>query len=364
MRIMYLLFSFTSGGTEHLVTDICNEMYKRGNEVHLYIVNDLYSSYMLERLDSGIRVSLQKRAVSGGHVVDTVLKVTKYIRGFKIDVVHCNALDTPELLVLHPFLFRHVRIVYTVHGIGQYRGLNRCRIWYRNLICDWIIGISNSVVQDMIQSGACSQKVIEIKNAINFEKFSICQNKKLDKKRIVLGNVARVVPKEKGQDILIRAVALLTTKYPDIVCYFAGDTNQIPSEEFDRLLETVHDLGIDDNIIFLGNIDDIPAFLQSIDIFVLPSRTEGFGLSLVEAIAAGVPCIASNVYGPEEILQKGKYGLLFESENEIDLAEKVGWLLDHYIEAINEIDRNKQYIREEFSIEKMCNNLLRIYSNE
>lgn len=364
MKIMYLLFSFTSGGTEHLVADICNEMHKRGNEVHLYIVNDLYSLYMLEELNTGIYVKLQKRAVSSGHVAGTVLKVTKYILDYKIDVVHCNALDTPELLVLRPLLFPRVRIIYTVHGVGQYGGLNKYRIWYRNLICDWIIGISNSVIQDMVMSNVCSRKIIEIKNAINFDKFNVCHNKKMDKENIILGNVARVVPKEKGQDILVRAVALLKIKHPNIVCCFAGDTNQIPSEEFDILLEMVHDLGIEDNVKFLGNMDDIPAFLQSIDIFILPSRSEGFGLSLIEAMAAGVPCIASNVYGPEEILKKGKYGLLFESDNEIDLADKVEWLLDHYTDVMKQSDRNKQYVQKVYGIEKMCNRLLRIYGKE
>ena len=84
MNILYLLFSFTTGGTERLVSDICNEMAGRDHNVHLYIVNDLVDQSMLDTLDPRIRVQLQKRPAGGGDRLGTLLKIARYIRKNKI----------------------------------------------------------------------------------------------------------------------------------------------------------------------------------------------------------------------------------------------------------------------------------------
>lgn len=80
---------------------------------------------------------------------------------------------------------------------------------------------------------------------------------------------------------------------------------------------------MEENVKFLGNVDNIPEFLNKIDICVVPSRSEGFGLALVEAMAMGVPCIASNIAGPREIISRTELGKLFESNDSDDLANKL-----------------------------------------
>ena len=97
MRIMYLLFSFTVGGTERLVADICKEMILNNQEVFLYIVNDLYSGELLDSLDKRIHVELQNRPVGGEEKITTLLKIAKYVKQYRIDVVHCNSFNSPEL---------------------------------------------------------------------------------------------------------------------------------------------------------------------------------------------------------------------------------------------------------------------------
>lgn len=77
---MYLLFSFTVGGTEKLVTDICNEMSKRGHGVFLYIVNRYYSEDMLKGLNSHVTVKLQNRAPGQENIIKTMRKIERFVK--------------------------------------------------------------------------------------------------------------------------------------------------------------------------------------------------------------------------------------------------------------------------------------------
>ena len=361
MKILYLLFSFTTGGTEHLVSDICNEMVKRNNDVHLYIVNDLYDESMLRLLNHKVQVFLQKRRVGSLDKLSAVWQLTKYIRRNKIEVVHCNALMTPQLLLLKPLLFRKVKVVHTVHGVGQYEHLKKWDIALRNKLCDNIIAISKAVQKDIIQAGADPSKVILVYNAIDVGKFNPETERKFKPNRVVIGNVARFVPEKKGQNILLKAVALLQKKYPDIQCYFAGGPDIDHQSAFIQFKNEVHSLKLDQNIHLLGNIEDVTAFLKKIDIFVLPSQSEGFGISLVEAMAMEIPCIASNLYGPVEVLENGKRGILFEVENITELTKKIDIMIKNYPEYKKIAKENRLYVQQRFGIKTMTDKLIAIY---
>lgn len=361
MNIMYLLFSFTTGGTERLVVDICNEMSDKDNKVYLYIVNNLYEEELLRQLNKDVIVELQNRPVGGGKFIGTLFRIAEFIKRRRIEVVHCNALDTPELLMLHPILFPKTKIVYTIHAVGQYDELNKLRILYRNRLCNKVIAISESVKNDIIRHGADPRKIVRVYNAIDVSKFTGKNNRQFDSNHLVIGNVARIVPEIKGQDILIESVALLRHKYPEIKCYFAGGVDSEHQEAYEKLKERIRCLGMENNIIFLGNINEIADFLCSLDIFVLPSRIEGFGLALIEAMAMGIPCIAGNLAGPAEIIGDDEYGLLFERENAQMLADKIDYIARDYPVCKEKADKGARYVQKTFDIRVMCERLMEIY---
>lgn len=357
MKILYLLYSFTTGGTERLVCDICNQMDKRGHDVHLYIVNDLYNQEMLNGLNSGISVFLQKRQTGGGEKLQTLWKIAKYMHDHKIDVVHCNSLDAPELLLLKPFMASKTRVLYTVHGMGQMRTLGNLKIKLRNLLCHWIIAISDCVRQDILSAGIAPQKTVTVPNAIDLSKFPVPSEKIFDPAYPVIGNVARIQPHVKGQDVLVRAIGILKKDYPNIRCLFAGAPAAGHPEDLDTLLELTQQLGLTENITFLGSLQDIAGFLSKIDIFALPSRSEGFGISLVEAMSMEVPCIASRLEGPEEVLYGGKYGVLFQPEDPWDLAEQLRQMLEGYLGHKQNARMAGSYARTQYDIETMCDRM-------
>ena len=372
MKIMYLLFSFTVGGTEKLVSDICNEMICQGQKVYLYIVNDYYSEDMLANLSDKIHVTLQKRKIGNENIFKTMQKIARFVNKERIDVVHCNSFDSPELLLIAKALNPKLKVLYTVHDIGQYCTLNKMRVVYRNIICNNIIAISNSVEIDIISNGAKRTLVNRVYNAIDLSKYlpdfvnnrTATMNKKaFAMDNVVVGNVARIFPDKKGQDILIRAISKVAQKYPNIKCVFAGAADKEHEKNLVQLKGLVYDLGLNDNVEFLGNVTDIPEFLSTIEIFVLPSRFEGFGISLIEAMAMGVPCIASNIDGPAEIIGDNEHGYLFAGGNVDELAERLVYVIEHYSKEKSRAIQNIDYVTQRFDISIMCDKLLELYAS-
>lgn len=360
MKILYLLFSFTTGGTERLVADICNEMVKREHDVHLYVVNDLYDQSMLDTLDPRIHLFLQMRPVGGGGKLDTLLSVARYIRAHKIDVVHCNSFAAPELLLLKPLYFPGVKVVHTIHDVGQYATLGKLKRTLRNLLCRRFIAISDCVKSDIIRHGAKADKVRTVYNAIDLKRFSPQQKNPSEFTRI--GQVARIMPEKKGQDVLLEAMAALHKKFPKLQCLFAGDADSAHREALAALKQQVQDMGLSDCVTFLGNVENVPAFLATLDIFVLPSRYEGFGISLIEAMAMGIPCVASALDGPAEVLQGGTYGTLFTPGDSADLANKLEQVLLSLEKHKEKAAATVSHVRETYDIVTMCDRLEQVMS--
>lgn len=362
MKIMYLLFSFTIGGTERLVTDICNEMVSKNHEVYLYIVNDLYSEDLLNTVDSNVRIILQKRSIGGGAKFQTILKITRFIRENRIDVVHCNSFNSPELLFLSKIINYNTKVVHTIHDVGQYKTLNWVKCRYRSFICDRFIAISNSVKKDIITFGVDPNKVTVVYNAIDLKKFAKKEDKVYDPKHVIIGNVARINSEKKGQDILIRALTKIKNENISIECFFAGAADVSKQDDLKKLEKLAIMLEVGDNIHFLGNVNDVPEFLSKIDIFVLPSRFEGFGISLIEAMAMGIPCVASKLDGPAEIIGRNERGFLFEPNDVNDLANRLKELIKNYSVQKIKCNKNMEYVYKNFDIINMCEKLVEIYS--
>ena len=363
MKIMYLLFSFTVGGTERLVANICNQMENQNEEVHLYIINDLIDDNLLDTLNENIHVKLLRRKVGSKDKISPLFKVAKYIKKNKIEVVHCNSFNAPELLILSKIVNPNCKVVSTIHGMGQFENIGKNKILLKNWVCDKFIGISNAVAGDIVAAGIDEKKVARVYNGIETKKYDCAKLKKYDENVIVIGCVARIMPELKGQDILLEAIKIVKKKHPKVMALFAGGVAESQQRDYEKLKKYVRDNSLEENVKFLGNVDNIPEFLNKIDICVVPSRSEGFGLALVEAMAMGVPCIASNIAGPREIISRTELGKLFESNDSDDLANKLENMIVDFVSEKNIFWMMKDKIKNLYSIEKMCGELKNIYEN-
>jgi glycosyltransferase involved in cell wall biosynthesis len=159
------------------------------------------------------------------------------------------------------------------------------------------------------------ERVIVIPNGIDPDRFSAARDASVRESigigadEFVVGAVGNLNA-AKGFDVLLRAAAILKQRSPGIRFVIVGDDNGRKSAELKALRA---ELGLDDDVIFTGFRSDIPAALSAFDVYALTSRSEGFSISIIEAMASKLPVIATRCGGPEQIVDDGRTGLLVEN---------------------------------------------------
>lgn len=199
----------------------------------------------------------------------------------------------------------------------------------RSLIAKRIVTINSEMKELFFQGPILKKKVKLIHRGLDLDLFTLEQcrddNKEdLDtnnKRAVSVACVAHLVP-VKGHPTLIEAVS----KLENVHLFLAGSPlDQVYTKQ---LKEQVVNLGLEQCVHFLGNINDVSGFISQMDIVVLPSRSEAFGVALIEAMACGKACIASDISGPRDIIQDGVSGFLVSPENPDELAKVIRILQD------------------------------------
>lgn len=366
MNIMFLIFSFNVGGIEWLLIDMANGMSERGNNITLCVINEDYDSELLRQLSPKVEVLRLGRQMGEKSHLKYMLRLAKSIRTHKIDVLHCQGINCVIFSLLAKLMNPRIKVINTVHDVGNYPSYSKAKLFFQNLILDRAVAISGAVEEQILARTKDKSKVVKIYNAIDLSRFHI-RNKAVNRQSIIIGNVARFYPEKKGQDVLVDAVLKLKQTHKDfagIECRFAGAVFKGQQSVYDKLLGYIDSNDLSDNIHFYGNVNDVPSFLNGIDIFVLPSRYEGFGISLIEALASGIPVIASNLDGPREIFELAasdnvKIGYLVEKDDSDELADK----LMKCVTDIDSFDHQKMrdFVERHFSITEMIDEHLRLY---
>jgi glycosyltransferase involved in cell wall biosynthesis len=197
-----------------------------------------------------------------------------------------------------------------------------------NLYNDYVLACSNGVAKSLVRSGILKKKVKVIHNCIEVpEKIESISGEVVRKKypfngKVVLGLSTWFHKERKGFDILFKAFSQLDEEY---VLLIVG----IPEQMQEEVNQYAESFGIDRNRIFMpGYVDNIWEYYKAMNIFLLPSRSEGFSLALLEAAAAKLPLVASNIPGNDEFIEDGKNGLLFDIDKPSQLAEKIKMLAE------------------------------------
>lgn len=317
-NIMYLLSSFNSGGLEKMIIEFFEEA-KLHNDAKfvLVVMNDKYDADLRKRIENtGFKCVFLNRK-EGKKDLKYLFELIKIIRENNIKIIHSHNYGSKFWSILCKILNPSLKLFFTIHSMTTFRGQKGLKIFLHNLFIDENIAISKSVKQNAENSGIKRIKLIY--NGIDTKKYDVPRNKS-DEFKII--NVARVNHKIKGQDILIEALAECKSRGYRLKCDFVGGIYDYGQKSYEYLKNLVVKLGLQEDVKFLGNCDNIAEMLAKSDVFVSASREEGFGLTIVEAMSAKIPVISSDVFGPKEIIKDGT-GLFFENENSKDLAEKI-----------------------------------------
>jgi len=275
------------------------------------------------------------------------------IRRQRPNIVHTNSSKAEILGNMAARLAGVKKIIFTAHGFAfnEDAGFLKKRIyifWEKiaNLFCDRIICVSNFDMERALENGIASrEKMMVIHNGIEIREEK--EIAKIEKEKIVIGSVANLY-QNKGLEYLIQAAAILKDRnLGNLEFQIVGEG---PKREF---LETEIKKSKLDNFKLLGFKEDAKKYMENFDIFVLPSLKEGFPYAILEAMAIGLPIVATRVGGVPEAVINEENGFLVESKNPVDLAEKIGILIADQELRKKFGSRGRNLVRENFSLTKM-----------
>jgi len=179
---------------------------------------------------------------------------------------------------------------------------------------DHIVAVSNSVGAYARELNVADSKISVIPNGINIHEIRPNDSRRNKDARVRVAFVGRLIS-NKGPQYLVEAAPTVLRDFPTVEFLIIGEGPLL-----DVLRSRAKDLGVSDSFRFLPAVPNVSAFLRECDIYVRPSLTEGMPLTVLEAMASGVPTIATRVEGTTEILTHGDTGFLVDPRNAYQLA--------------------------------------------
>ena len=340
----------TFGGGERHLADLSHALVERGHEVYAASVPGSPLSEELSFLTEERILALSRR-----NYVKNLFALTEFIRAHDIEIVHAHAARDYTLAAQAVKIASRGQLVLTRHALFPLRRINK----YLLKNTSRVIAVSRAVAESLRQNGVIEpSKITVVHNGIDIDRFArpITDD---DARPVLIGTVGHLAP-IKGHDIFVRAAALISQRRRDVNFVIIGE-DKSPEKDYRKLLESlIAKLDLGGTVTMPGWQDDIPSLLSSLTLFVSAARSEPFGLSIVEAMAAGLPIVAATSEGALEIIEDGVSGKLVPVDDPESLAEAINNLLDDPPER-SRLGRNAQLAAQRFSLARMASDTEKVY---
>lgn len=349
MKVVHMIWALGVGGAESMLVDIVNEQSKI-EDIHLIIVNQIESASLVNKIDKNVVIHRINRK-PGSRNLWICLRANTTLRQIDPDIIHCHNHD---LVKFFPFAKnKKSKLFLTIHDTGM--PVENFKKYSA------LFAISDSVKIDIQSRSEFSP--VTINNGIQTDRIKI--------KNIYSGatfrmlQVGRLHMQKKGQDIALHAIHYLvhSKNIRNISIDFIGDG---PCEA--QLMSVSENLKISAfcNFIGLKERDWIYEHLCDYDLLLQPSRYEGFGLTVAEALAAKVPVLVSNLEGPMEIIGNGAYGYFFITEDSFDLANNLLEIQQRYgtNDFFDKIENGYINVLKSYDIKNTALTYLKCYQNQ
>ena len=366
VRVLYIVDQLTEmGGAERLLVKVIRSLPKerfRCSVVTFQIDRDLP---LFSSMPCDVRV-LPLRKSYDAQALRLSLELRRFIQSEGVSIVH-TFFETADLwggLVAR--LSRVPILLSSRRDMGILRRPKHALAYrFVNPLFTRVLAVSEEVRRSCIEVDHLRPERVEtVYNGVEFpslplESRDACRERLglSDFKEIVLtiGNIRRV----KGIDIFLRAAVDVSKRRPSALFLIVGDNHE--SAYFNELKELVSELGISHNVLFYGPSEEVGQLLAACDIFCLPSRSEGFSNALIEAMGAGVPCVATRVGGNVEAIEHNRNGVLVPSEDPKALSSAIAELLDNPSRARALGSEASEAVHTRFTHEAMMAHLTNIY---
>ncbi|MCP4607488.1 MAG: glycosyltransferase family 4 protein [Planctomycetes bacterium] len=362
MKIVIIVGRFPPrwlGGMEIATYAVAKQLAQRGHDVH--VITTLDKGLQKESLESGFhlhRISYPRIRIL--NLLVLYAKAILLIKRIDPDLVHAQGTLTGSMPLVGRKILRKPYVVWS-HGYVD------LFIPVKRTISRWALKNANAVIAltDHMKSEIqkiCDRDVLVIPNGIDAERFenfsreesrTALQITNQQKVIMFVGTLSWI----KGTQYLIEAMNLVRQQEKDVMLIIIGDGNERQSLE-----QLVKALGLEGFVTFMGRVPNqvIPEYMAAADVFSLPSLSEAFPLVILEAMASGLPVVATNVRGLSEIIKEEENGFLVESKNANQLAEKILVLLRN-VQLRMRISENNKAKAKEYNEESVVQKLEKVY---
>ena len=305
-----------------------------------------------------------------------VISLFSLFRQTRPEIVHVQYLAPGLLPILVARLARVPMIIATVHIAGSIVYGWKAKILLRSAahLCSRFICVSRGVEKfwfgssEVFNPNAVNtyRKHFTVYNAVDapaiaevtsaVDRAEMKERLGIDGKSVI-GIVGRLAP-QKGHAILLDAMPVITREYPNVVLVIIGD-----GPEREKLEQKASALNLDENIRWMGSQpqSNVIEFYAIMDVLVMPSLYEGFGLTAAEAMAAGVPVVGTQVEGLSEIIEDGASGYLVQPNDHRALAEALIRLLNNPAQALAMGENGRDRVNRFFSVAHFKASMIGVY---
>lgn len=374
IKVLHIITRLIVGGADENTILTCEGLDKNRYEVTLACGRDHFPE-LLQRVEKkGVRTLVFPSLVRPLHPLcdlKALVAIYRHIRGERYHIVHTHSSKAGILGRVAARLAGVPVIIHTVHGFGfndsqpfwlraLFVGLERwCARFTHRLITVSRLNIDKALQHRIGRR----EQYVTIYSGIDMKKFAGQVVDRDQKKRElgleeywpVVGMVARMA-RGKGHEYFLQAAVELSRRYPHACFLLVGD-----GEERERIRALAEELGLKEKVVFLGQRDDVPEVLRVMDVLVHPSLWEGLPRVVPEALAAGVPVVATPVDGVPEVIRDGENGLFVPPGDAAAIVEKVAFLLENPEHAMAMASRGRRFVLRNWDAGKMVQDIERVY---
>ena len=364
MKILYIITKLELGGAQTHLLEVVRYMHKAGHSVLIVAGTDGWLTDELSAI--GIKYIVLPSLVREINLVKdvkTVKLLSNIVGKEQPDIIHCHS-SKAGIVGRVVGLFQHVPVVFTAHGWAFTSGVSASKRIFYAAIEYLMLGITNKVicVSEYDRNLAAKwfwhryAKIVTVHNGIEDKKCKVhvCDDVAVSLKLV---SVARFSHQKNNMD-LIKAVEQVNSVHVNrLRLNMVGDG---PLLTECQAYVSAHHLG---NVVhFLGGRTDVDDILVQNDVFCLISNYEGLPISIIEAMRGGMPVIASDVGGVNELVQDGVNGYLIPRGNVSELVDKLEYVLKHREIIASMGEASRKFYEQEYTADRMNQKILAVYN--
>src|SRR2546421_3738621 len=371
MRILQVSSARAFGGGERHLAALARGLAERGHELFAALTRD---SPLRDELGALPSHNVHTLGLRNALDLASALKLARVALDEKVEVIHAHVARDYTLASLAARRATAARLVITRHVLFPLSRLHRRAL--SNVAR--VIAVSDAVARSLrAQNLFDPEKIRVVANGVDVRRFADAREefeKSVEEsvresleggraRRPLRVGIVGELSEVKGQEDFVRAAAVVAERFGDAVEFvIAGEGATRVGEYRARVERLVSELGLAGRVGLLGRCDDAARLLASLDVLVSASRTEAFGMVMAEALACGVPVVATATEGAREIVEDGLTGSIVPIGDVGAMAAAVVSLLENEGRRLAFGARASGSARERFSLERMIEETERVYA--